>query len=211
MREYWPIPRLWDGDTCVILAGGPSLNLAQVRRVAMAHQEGRCRAIAINDSVFVAWWADWLHACDYKWWNWHRLSATKFPGVRTALVEQVPPAWAHLLRNAAGSGGQAGGWDDDPATIYPGGNSGYQAIQIAAKAGARKIVLLGYDMKPAADGAAHWFGDHPDNIRSSYADRMVPWFETLVEPLRERGVEVINCTPGTALHCFPKSRLEGVL
>lgn len=47
----------------------------------------------------------------------------------------------------------------------------------------------------------------PDTQFDGY---LIPNFATLVRPLRERGVEVINCSPGSALECFPKARLEGV-
>jgi hypothetical protein len=211
--SFWPIPAdLWAGKTAVILAGGPSLSLAQVRRVAMARLEDRCRVMAVNDAVFVAWFADWLHACDFKWWNWHRLSVTKFPGVKTTLTPGCPPGWGvKRLRNASGEGGQMGGFPEPPDTVAPGGNGGYQAIQCAVKAGASRVILLGFDMKPAADGGGHWFGDHPDGMRSEYESTMLPHFKTLVAPLKDRGIEVINCTPGSALTCFPAARLEDVL
>lgn len=213
--EYWPIPAdLWAGKPAVILAGGPSLSLAQVRIVARARLEDRCRVIAVNDAVFAAWWADWLHGCDFKWWNWHRLSATKFPGIKTTLSPGCPPGWGvKRLRNAASAdeGGQMGGFGEAPDTVAPGGNGGYQAIQCAAKAGSPRVVLLGFDMKPAADGAGHWFGEHPDGMRSDWHLTMLPHFKGLAAALVERGVEVVNCTPSSALTVFPAARLEDAL
>ena len=40
---------------------------------------------------------------------------------------------------------------------------------------------------------------------------MLPHFNTLVAPLAplaELGVEVLNCTPGSAFKCFPNAELE---
>jgi hypothetical protein len=36
-------------------------------------------------------------------------------------------------------------------------------------------------------------------------------FQTIVQPLRQRGVEVLNCTPGSALECFSKADLRDAL
>lgn len=215
-RASWPVPVIWPGETAVIVAGGPSVDLRQIRLIARAHLAGGCRVIAVNDSVYPCWWADWLHACDQKWWLWHRETAVKFPGTRTTTDEAVPEEWAHLLRRIAPDKrtGFCGGFAEEPDAVCTGGNSGYQAIQIAVKAGAMKVVLVGFDMKPRrenGDFAVHWFGDHPDGVRSDFNATMLPHFPSLVEPLAERGVEVINATPGSALDCFPRADLAEIL
>jgi len=209
---YWPIPVMWPGATVVCIAGGPSLTLTQVRRVAIARLEERCRVIAVNDAIYVAWFADWLHATDNKWWTWHRLSATKFGGIKTAIADGLPAGWGvKILRNANGEGGQMGGFSEAPDTIHPGGNGGYQAVQMAAKAGGCRIPLLGFDMRFGPADESHWHGDHPDGMRSDYVNTMLPWWPSLVEPLKARGVEVINCSPGSAIECFPRANIEDVL
>lgn len=43
--------------------------------------------------------------------------------------------------------------------IYTGGNSGYQAVQLALLWGAKEVVLIGFTMK-AIDGKNHWHRDH---------------------------------------------------
>ncbi len=202
---------MWAGKTAVILAGGPSLSLTQIHHVARARLDGRCKAIAVNDAIFVAWWADWLHGCDIKWWQWHRESAVKFPGIKTTLTESVPAAWAHLLGNASHGDEHRGGYMDQPDVVHAGGNGGFQAIQCAMKAGATRILLLGFDMKRSASNAGHWFGEHPDSMPSDYAATMLPWFDSLLEPARQRGIEIINCTPDSAIQCFPKARIQDIL
>lgn len=78
-------------------------------------------------------------------------------------------------------------------------------------AGAARIVLVGYDMKPAADGRAHWFGDHPIKTDRAVFSAMLNNFATLPEPLKRLGVEVINCTPDSALKVFPTDDLARLL
>ena len=196
---------------CVIVAGGPSLTLAQVRHVARARLANRCRVIAVNDAIYPCWWADWLHACDIKWWHWHQETALEFPGIRTTCTDTVPESWAHYLKVITP-------YDDDPRikiadepdTVASGNNGGYQAIQCAVKAGSRRVILLGFDMRFSDGYQSHWFGDHPDKMRSQY-DNMLENFPGLKVALDARGVEVINCTPGSALTVFKKASLESVL
>jgi hypothetical protein len=211
-RAAWAIPRMWPGETAVVIGTGPSLTLAQLRLVALARLNERCRVIAVNDAVFWTWWADWLHACDFKWWNWHRETAPKFPGVRTTCTETVPAPWAHYLKVIPPElDGSRGGFAVAPDTVAGGGNGGYQAIQIAVKAGSPRVLLLGFDMKLDEAGRSHCHGEHPDRIMSDYANTMLPNFPSLAEALKRRRVEAINCTPGSALTCFPVASVEEAL
>ena len=94
--------------------------------------------------------------------------------------------------------------------IHEGGNSGYQAMNLAFNAGAKRIVLLGFDMQRTGD-KAHWFGNHPGSMQvpSPYADWLKK-FEPLAADLTAQGVEVFNCTRETALTCFKRVPLESV-
>lgn len=211
-RIAWPIPFVWPGKTAVVIGTGPSLSLTQLHVVARAKLDGKCRVFVVNDAVFVAWWADWLHACDKKWWMWHNNTAIKFPGIRTTCDDSVPESWArYLIAQPPKEDGSCGGFAEAPDTVAAGGNGGYQIIQIAAKTGVNRILLLGLDMKAPADGPAHYHGDHPDRIRSNYADTMLPYFPSLAEALKERDIETINCAPGSAIDCFPRAKIEDLL
>jgi hypothetical protein len=102
------------------------------------------------------------------------------------------------------------GLENDSTGLRTGRNSGYAAINLAVHLGATRIVLLGYDMR--GHKQQHFFGQHPPRLRSStpYAS-FVACFSTLVEPLRQRGVEVLNCTPGSALGMFRRAALRDAL
>ena len=93
--------------------------------------------------------------------------------------------------------------------LRTGANSGYQAINLAVHMGAKRILLLGYDMQPTETGS-HWFGEHPDGVEPSWMN-MLQHYPSLVKPLKEKGVEVINCTQSTALEVFPRGKIEELL
>jgi hypothetical protein len=91
-----------------------------------------------------------------------------------------------------------------------GRNSGYQAINLAVHLGAAQIILLGYDMQFGRRGEHHWFGPHPSRVPPP-VDLFLRHFPTLVKPLQQRGVSVVNCSPSTALTCFPRRPLRDEL
>lgn len=190
----WSAPRSFEGQTVVCIGGGPSLTRAQVEACA-----GLVK-IGINDAYRVAE-LDVLYACDPEWWDVHQ-GVSSFSGPKVTLSEKAARKHGLLwMRNT----GQHG-YDPDPTALRTGQNGGYQALHLAVHMGARRVLLLGYDMKRSSP--THWFGDHPEglNNHSPYRD-FLRAFPTIVEPLRELGVEVINCTPGSALEAFPRMDL----
>jgi hypothetical protein len=187
-------------DTFVLIGGGPSLTPADVDAV-----RGHARAIAINDAYKLAPWAFCLYAADKKWIDWHD-GVPSFRGSKYSIESSdttTRPGWT-VLRNTGFLG-----LETDPKGLRAGFNSGYQAINLAVHFGAKRIVLLGYDMAPNHGGPSHWFGEHPDKVPSPYP-QMREAFESLVEPLEANGVEVVNCSRRTALTAFPCRSLEDV-
>ncbi len=206
MPGYWSVPRMWDGETVVCLGGGPSLAQHDVDAC-----RGRARAIAINDAYLKAPWADVLYFCDRRWFEWHRNGPhfQAFEGVTVTLDAEV--AGHHPEIKWLRDSGRLG-LETDPTGLRTGRNGGYQAINLAVHLGAARIVLLGYDMKPAADGRTHWHGGHPVPVKETvFARVMLPCFPSLVAPLRDLGVEVLNATPVSALSVFPMMSLAEAL
>ncbi len=100
------------------------------------------------------------------------------------------------------------GLSSDPSVLYAGGpigNSGAQAINLAAHAGAWRILLLGFDMQRGADGEEHFFGDHPSGLlRGSPYEQFVKGMWAMAAELHARGIEVLNGNPDSRLPYFRK-------
>jgi hypothetical protein len=200
MNPFWTIPRMWEGQSAVILASGPSMSaeIANVVRYAPTY-----RAIAVNNTHELAPWADMLYAADEAWWKRHREKALAFEGLKVTCTENSLP---NVLRLREGA---RDGFDPDPGVVCTGGNSGYQAIHVAVHAGCKRILLCGFDMR-----GTHWHDPHQSPLRDHGDGIYAKWiekFKTLVAPLAERGVDVINCTPGSALRVWPSRQLEEAL
>lgn len=185
------------GETVFILGGGPSL-----RGFSMEPLQDH-RVIVINDSFRLAPWADCLYFCDMKWWrNRGEEAILTFTGRHIITMDNQIPGITSL-RNTG-----TRGLETDPSGLRHGHNSGYQCINLAYHFGAKRIVLLGYDMHPT-DGRLHWNTDRTE--RTMDFVNMLPHFITLKEPLERAGVEVINATPGSALAVWPYRSLESLL
>jgi hypothetical protein len=206
VKQYWHAPELWPGSLFVIIAGGPSLTDEQVAKATALRWNGsKARVIAINDGYRKAPAADVLYFCDDKWWTWHHKALASWGGLIVRLEggkHDFGDKRIKVMRNYGREG-----FCDIRDGLMTGRNSGFQALNLAAHLGAKRIVLLGYDMRAELGGRVpktHWFGDHPGGTSPDVYNQMRPLFATIAAPLADRGIEVFNCSPGSALTAFPR-------
>jgi len=186
----------------VCLACGPSLHPDDV-----AYCRGKATVLAINDSWQLAPWAEALIASDGAWWRHYR-GVPEFHGLKFCLEPSAsifPDVT--VLRNTGDAGLEV-----DPSGVRTGRNTGAAAINLAVHFGAKRIVLLGYDMQAATEGRSHFFGVHPRGLRGGSP---YPLFRamlaTMAGPLKQAGIVVINASRETALECFQRQPLREVL
>lgn len=197
------VERRWPHATLVCVAPGPSLTSADCDFV-----RGKAPVIAINDAVQVAPWADVLYSSDRTWWERHH--TVPFTGLRFSVGSRVHAANAYRACAAIQVLENTGivGLELAPTGLRTGQNSGHAAINLAVHLGAARIILLGYNM--GCVGRATHFNGAPHGASQHY-----PLFRqhaaTLVQPLKDAGVAVVNCTPRTQLTAFPLADLRDVL
>lgn len=166
-----------------VLATGPSMSQAVADQV-----RGRCKVVAVSDAYKLAPWADALASSDAAWWKANPMAA-----------EFVGPKWT-----AAPDFRKVEGVERFPSADN-GSNSGLLACQVAVSMGATKILLCGFDMR-----GSHFFGPHPAPLKNTQPARFQV-FHRQFSRFRPRGVQVLNCTPGSALKHFPMVDLEEAL
>ena len=200
------IEPIWTGQTVVCMAPGPSLTATDAEWC-----RGKARVIVINDAWRLAPWADVLYSSDRQWFPKHRGVPT-FQGMKVAL-ETEPRGWdtAYGIVPLKYTGQY--GLERSPDGLIAGSHSGYAAINLAVHFGARRIVLLGYDMQLGAGGKPHFFGAHVgmNNPTEALFSIFRQSLTHLVSPLKELGIDIVNCTRETALTMFPRMSLERVL
>jgi hypothetical protein len=205
------VERRWEGRTCIVAATGPSLT-PQVAEDCRGYP-----VIAVNDAYRLIPWADVLYACDAAWWNAHRgcpdFAGEKWSSHCVPSNDKQGAASKYGLKLVAGKSDK--GFSLDPSCIHYGGNSGFQGVNLAILFGTARILMVGFDMRevaaPPGHGGVglkkHFFGDHKPPLRNpSSFKHYIKRFDEAAR-LPRGGVEIINCTPGSALRGFPMMRL----
>jgi hypothetical protein len=197
----WSIPRLWPGSTVAIIA------LCQ--GVADLVKAKGLVTIAITTAGKLAPWADMLYAADEDFWRFSPW-AREFTGMKVGMC-QFPGVHEIAISRRTDERGQDrhNGFDSSPDRLRTGGNSGYQALSLAVHAGASRVLLFGYDMQ-----GTHFHGEHQQPLRNTHPDQFAKWierFNELAPVLLAYRVDVINCSPDSALTCFRKMTPEAAL
>lgn len=163
--------------------------------------------LAIKENYRLCPTADVVYGCDGPWWR-SRHGLPDFPGAKLAHDTAVCAMYRDVHKIEI----------DDvdrflfavPGRIGSGGNSGFQALNIAAQFGARKILLVGFDMHTGA--GVHWYGMNTWNMANNPGDpQLMKWrsaFASQAVVLRKMGVEVVNASPDSAIRCFPIRSVE---
>lgn len=179
--------------TVVCIASGPSLTREDCDRV----RASGLPSVVTNTTFRLCPWATILMGYDDRWWRHHHAEvAGAFRGHRVTCAANGRAYGAHTLRLLR---------------FRPFGNSGAAAISLAALAGARRVILLGYDCQHT-NGRAHWHEDHPAPLGN--AGSVAKWpaqFAQVALYARLRRCVVINATRDTALNMFPIVPLEQAL
>jgi hypothetical protein len=97
-------------------------------------------------------------------------------------------------------------------------NSGGSAINLAYHLGARRIVLVGFDMKENGNNM-HWHTQYvppgklgaPIHKRKLPFGRHIPSFPCIARDAARLKVEIINASPDSALDCFTKMTVKEAL
>jgi len=194
------VVRRWHGDeTIVVAATGPSLTPDVAQAVA------GYPVVAVSDAWRLIPEAAILYSCDAAWWRVHDGCRT-FAGERWSCHggndrnDKAPIARDYGVRLVAGALGDT--FSTDPTRIHFGNNSGFQAINLALLMGARRLVLVGFDMR-VVDSKRHFFGDHPRPLSNAIDYRyFAPQFLAAARALAP-DVTILNATPDSALKAWP--------
>ncbi len=193
----------WTGERAVIVASGPSAMDAPLSAL-----KGKARVIATNDSWRLVPWADVLYASDAEWWATG--AGDEFAGLK---VSRSP--WFGVRK--VDLAGREGAWSNDLeldqlGVIGAGAGSGFQALNLAAQFGAKRIALVGFDAR--IDRGLHWHGAHGGGLKNPHEGTARLWadFLDMAAPvLAELGVAVVNCSLVSALSAYPVCALEDFL
>lgn len=198
--EWWPD---WLGQSCAIVASGPSAKAQPLELL-----RDKVRVIAINESWQLCKWADVLYGCDAKWWGM-KLGVPDFRGIKIASdatqYRDVRRVTVDPLSNSLCL--------DQPGHLGAGGNSGFQALNLAVQFGTSQILLIGFDMR--VDLGEHWHPRHYPPLSNPHPHDNLPRWRSALDgaaaTLQRLNVRVVNCSPVSALKAYPKMTIEEAL
>ena len=180
----WTVPKMWLDSTAYILGGAPSL---LKENLSLIHNE---RVIGVNDAFRLGDWVDVCWFGDVRWFDWNKEELKKFKGLVACCCPRLADKndWVKVL-----SRGKPQGIEPRPDFISWNKSSGGSAINLAIHFGVRRVVLLGYDMKPNEDGKDNWHDNHKvkNNTTLPYP-RFLQSFPIIVRDAERMGVEIIN-------------------
>jgi hypothetical protein len=112
-------------------------------------------------------------------------------------------------------------WNDGTVAAIPdrdqssgmGGHDGLSAVHLALLAGARAVLLLGFDAS-VIDGREHFWarvGGAPRRHRCGAQRRLEPCHAALARVAREIGVPILNASPNTMVESYERADLDAVL
>ena len=200
----WPD---WSGETAVIVGTGPS-----AAKAPLDIARGRAKVFVIKSAWELAPWADALYGLDKGWWLANH-GTPQFKGLK---FSPSPTACNVYKLTFVALKPRAEILTDKPGVIgcglrTGGGHSGFHAINLAIQFGAKKLVLVGFDMTLA--NGDHW-KPNDRGVGKPDAGRTESWRASLdacAPQFRKLGVEILNASEGSALREFEKVTLERAL
>ena len=229
----WQVPRIWEEGDVWIIGGGPSIPRQfdvpdkvirdVVRGVSPPSayspymtQLHNKHVIAINVAYMIGDWIDMVFFGDGGFFLKHREKVALFPGLKVSCspkTQDVP--W---VKYVARNGQHPRGISPNPKMVSWNGNSGAAAVSVAANAGARRIILLGFDMKLGGRNDQHWHDLYGRGaIKEEQRLKKMPFhkhlrgFPTIAEDAKRRKIEILNASPDSAITCFQKVTVNELL
>ena len=199
----------WRGECVAVVAGGPSL-----RNLDVSVLRNRIHVVVVNESHKLCPWAEILYSCDANWWRLRQVEAEKFRGLKIGFEAAIN---LPFVKNISIKRLGQHDWVNqllltEPGQIGSGGNSGFQLTNLVVQMGATGVALIGVDCNVA--GGVHWHGKHPDQLRNPEDGIVGIWkrnFEAAAIEFKRVGVDVVNCSPTSALESYPKITIEQML
>lgn len=202
------------GQDVFIVGGGYS-----VRDINLEYLHDK-NTVAINDAYKILPNATALFWCDNSW------CGREFDGLKAHKTKQRfhtrKYASTHIAQNIKAPGGATVlnrsddyGFDPNVDNVC-GNNGGTQCLNFVVNMGAKRIYLIGYDMRddPLKRGKTHWHDDHQLVIRhDTYSRLFIPSIVSLNKSIKKRGinVDIINCSQTSAIPCFEKRRVQELM
>lgn len=228
----WRIPKIWEGGDVWIIGGGssmpkqfgvpdeliqkvfegtvpPSVYSNYMKRIHKKH------VIGINMAYKIGDWMDIIFFGDKGFFLTHEADLAVYPGLKVSChhVAGNRP-WVKLVGRDKK---RPKGISSHPAMVSWNYNSGAAAISLAVHTGAKRIILLGFDMKLSNTHKQHWHNSYGRGEITTKRPHTLPFdrhlrgFVEIAKDARRLGIEILNANPESAISDFKKVTVNEIL
>ena len=230
----WHVPPIWEEGDVWIIGGGPSIpkqfdvpdkviqNVVRGSSSPNAYSPYMSalhdkHVIGINVAYQIGDWIDMVFFGDGGFFLKYQERLAKFPKLRVSCspkTNNVP--WVkYLFRDSS----HPRGISPNPKSVSWNGNSGAAAVSVAANAGAKRIILLGFDMKVNGSSDQHWHDLYnrsagkgtEKRAKKMPFHRHLKGFPAIAADAKKRKIEILNASPDSAIECFRKVSVKDLL
>ena len=195
----------------VIIGTGPSLSADQLDQVKHLRKFGVNNAWQLGLDVHLA--------CNWQWWNQYWPEIKNDPCHKwTPRIESATKYGVNYIEER-----WADGLSTDNTYIHAHHGSGPQMVNLALHYGCEKMILIGWDMRYSGKVSdrqykdkRHYFGEYPKALQhwprtapDGAMTGLIKEMET-INPA-DYGIEIVNCTPNSAMTCFESRELADTL
>ena len=230
---HWTVPKIWDGGDVWIIGGGPSIpkqfdvpdtiiqevlagtSSPSVYSPYMESIHNK-HIIGVNAAYLLGDWIDIVFFGDSGFFLQHKNQLAAFPGIKVSPCNKTEHVtW---VRHTPFDNRHSKGISSNPSLVSWNGNSGAAAISTAVHTGAKRIILLGFDMCLGEYNNQHWHDAYNRGPAVTQKRlRRLPWyrhtkgFAIIKTDAEQMGVEIINASPNSAIQEFRKATVKELL
>ena len=226
----WQVPKIWEGGDVWILGGGPSVTeqfeipsevVSKVKAgqlppsvysdyMKFLHDK---HVIGINVAYTIGDWIDIIFFGDNNFYLEHEKDLLNYPNLVVSCASNI--AAVNNIRYVPCDGNNPRGISPYQSKVSWNQNSGSAAISLAAHLGAKRIFLLGFDMKKV-ENSQHWhrlYKPRRENPRKHNPadgpfERHMRGFPQIARDAKQLGIKIYNVCPDSAIVEFPKITLK---
>lgn len=230
----WKVPNMWEGGECWILGGGSSMPREfgipeDIIQAVMNKQSplsvyspylspihGK-HVIGINVAYKIGTWMDMVFFGDSSFYEIHRQELSHYPKLKVSCAPKVETTFMNDGIKFLKKDSKIQGISTNPRTVAWNKNSGAAAISVAANAGAKRIILLGFDMTLNEGGEQHWHQEYKvKQTKTSLTTKQtftihMQGFNAISRDAKQRGIEIINASPNSKIQQFEKVSVKELL
>lgn len=226
----WKVPEMWKGGDVWIIGGGSSL-LQQFnipKKVVQKVRKGEIplsayseylkslhtkHIIAVNMAFMLGNWVDMMFFGDPEFYELCKNDLNAFRGIKIARhsrfdAKKYKRKGIHYLQNSVIKEGIS----NKSSEVIWNKNSGAAAISIAALSGAKRIILVGFDMTLGEHEEQHWHSFYEQaKATEALFIKHLRGFAAIKADAEKRGIEIINTSPISTITEFKKQDINELL